>query len=77
MNDINPSPKKRLILIATLIMLFFSLKDFNFSQLGQMEFKDILPIIVLTTFVFVLRAGIVSIILLSIRKLWSKLCKKD
>ena len=77
MNDINPSPKKRLILIAALIMMFFSLKDFNFSQLGQMEFKDILPIIVLTTFVFVLRAGIVSIILLSIRKLWSKLRKKD
>ena len=76
MNNTNLS-KKWVVLIAALIILFFSLKDFNFSQLEKMGFKDIVPIIVLTIFIFLLRAGIFSVILLSIQKLWSRLSKRN
>ena len=76
MNNTNLS-KKWVVLIAVLIMLFFSFKDFDFSQLAEMGFKDIVPIIVLTVFIFILRAGVFSVILLSIQKLWNKLSKKN
>ena len=77
MNNTNPIQKKWLVLIAALIMLAFSLKDFDFSQLEKFSFKDILPIIVLTALIFLVRTSIFSLILLSVQKLWSKLSKKN
>lgn len=58
-------------------MLSFSLKDFKFSQLENLTFKDILPIIVLTALIFLLRTSIFSVILLSIQKVWNGLVKKN
>ncbi|MBD8035113.1 hypothetical protein H9635_00080 [Solibacillus sp. A46] len=77
MNNTNPLQKKWVVLIAALIMLFFSLKDFDFSELEKFSFKDMLPIILITAFIFLLKTSIFSVILLSIKKLWSKLSKKN
>ncbi|AWE07217.1 hypothetical protein DCE79_07390 [Lysinibacillus sp. 2017] len=76
LNNTNSLKKKWLVLIAALIMLSFSLKNFNFTQLENFSFKDILPIIMLTAFIFLLRTSIFSVILLSIQKIWSQLSKK-
>lgn len=77
MNKTNFLSKKWLVLFAILIMLSFSLKDFKFSQLENLTFKDILPIIVLTALIFLLRTSIFSVILLSIQKVWNGLVKKN
>lgn len=72
----NPINKRWLVLIAALIMLYFSLKDFDLSQLEKLAFKDVLPLIVITTIIFLFRTSILSVVLLGIRKLWNKLTKK-
>ena len=77
LNKTNSTSKKWLVLIAALIMLAISLKDFNFSQLEKLSFQDVLPIIVLTAGIFLLRTSLLSVILLCLQKLWRVFCKKD
>lgn len=76
MNNKSPNNKRWFVLIAALIMLYFSLKDFDLSRLEKLTFKDVLPLIVITTIIFLFRTSILSVVLLSIRKLWNKLTKK-
>lgn len=77
MNNTNPLKKRWLVLIAALIMLSFSLQDFDLSQLEKLELKDMFPIILLTVVIFLLRTSILSIVLLGIQKVWKRLTKKD
>lgn len=77
MNNTNPIKKRWLVLIAALIMLSFTLKDFDLSHLEKLAFKDVLPIIVLTAIIFLFKTSILSVILLSILKVWKRLTKKD
>ena len=72
----NPINKRCFVLIAALIMLYFSLKDFDLSRLEKLAFKDVLPLIVITTIIFLFRTSILSVVLLGIRKIWNKLTKK-
>ena len=72
----NPINKRWFVLIAALIMLYFSLKDFDLSRLEKLAFKDVLPLIVITTIIFLFRTSILSVVLLGIRKFWNKLTKK-
>ena len=76
MNNKNATNKRWLILFAALIMLYFSLKDFDFSQLEKLAFKDVLPIIVLTAIIILFKTSILSVVLLSIQKIWRKLTNK-
>ena len=77
MNNKNPNNKRWLVLFAALIMFYFSLKDFDFSQLGELAFQDILPIIVLTAIIILFKTSILSVFLLSIQKIGRRLTKKD
>ena len=76
MNNKNATNKRWLVLFAALIMLYFSLKDFDFSQLEKLAFKDVLPIIVLTAIIILFKTSILSVVLLSIQKIWRKLTNK-
>ena len=76
MNNKNANNKRWIVLFAALIMLYFSLKDFDFSQLGELAFKDVLPIIVLTAIIILFKTSILSVVLLSIQKIWRKLTNK-
>ena len=77
MNNKNPNNKRWLVLFAALIMLYFSFKDFNFSQLEKLAFKDIWPIIVLTSIIILFKTSILSVVLLSIQKIGRRLTNKD
>ena len=77
MNNTNPIKKRWLVLIAALIMLSFTLQDFDLSHLEKLGFKDVLPIIVLTAIIFLFKTSILSVVLLSILKVWKRLTKKD
>ena len=76
MNNKNANNKRWIALFAALIMLYFSLKDFDFSQLEKLAFKDVLPIIVLTAIIILFKTSILSVVLLSIQKIWRKLTNK-
>ena len=76
MNNKNANNKRWIVLLAALIMLYFSLKDFDFSQLEKLAFKDGLPIIVLTAIIILFKTSILSVVLLSIQKIWRKLTNK-
>lgn len=77
LNNSNLIQKKWLVLIAALLMISYSLKDFNFNQLESLALKDLLPIIVLTALVILLKTSIISVVFLSIQKLWNRLTKKS
>ena len=72
MNNENATNKRWLLLFAALIMLYFSLKDFDFAQLEKLAFQDVLPILVLTSIIILFKTSILSVILLSIQKIWRK-----
>lgn len=76
MDNKNASNKRWIVLFAALMMLYFSLKDFNFSQLEKLTFKDVLPILVLTAIIIVFKTSILSVILLGIQKFWRKCTHK-
>lgn len=77
MNKTIPLKKKWLVLGAALIMLMFTLRDFNFSDFKKLSFEDILPIIILTAIIFLLRTSLLSAILIGVQKLWKKLNKGE
>jgi len=77
LNNTNHIKKRWLVLIAALIILSFSLQDFDFSRLEKLAFKDILPIIVLTAIIFLLKTSIFSVILFIIQKVWRRITKKE
>ena len=76
MDNKNTSNKRWIVLFAALMMLYFSLKDFNFSQLEKLTFKDVLPILVLTAIIIVFKTSILSVVLLGIQKFWRKCTNK-
>ncbi len=76
MNNKNANNKRWIVLFAALIMLYFSLKDFDLSQLEKLAFKDVWPIIVLTAIIILFKTSILSVVLLSIQKIWRKLTNK-
>ena len=76
MNNKNANNKRWIVLFAALIMLYFSLKDFEFSQLEKLAFKDVWPIIVLTAIIILFKTSILSVVLLSIQKIWRKCTNK-
>ncbi|RFB11399.1 hypothetical protein DZB84_20935 [Bacillus sp. HNG] len=76
-NDSNPIKKKWLVVIAALIILSFTLQNFDFSQLGKLSIKDFIPFIILTGMIFLFKTSILSIILIGIQKGWKRLTKKD
>ena len=76
MNNKNATNKRWLVLFAALIMLYFSLKDFDFSQLGQLAFQDVWPIIVLIAITILFKTSILSVVLLSIQKICRQLTNK-
>lgn len=76
MNNKNPNNKRWLVLFAALIMLYFSLRDFDFSQLGELAFQDVWPILILTSIIILFKTSILSVVLLGIQKFWRKLTNK-
>ena len=77
MDNKNASNKRWIVLFAALMMLYFSLKDFNFSQLEKLTFKDVWPIIVLTAIIILFKTSILSFVLLGIQKFWRKCTNKS
>lgn len=73
MNQTTPLKKKWLVLAAVMIMLLFTLKDLDFSDLKKLSFEDVLPIIVLTALIFLFKTSILSAILIGVQKIWKKL----
>jgi hypothetical protein len=61
---------KCLIAIASVAFIVIILLDNDFSQLRTLPKERLLPILLITLITFLIKAGILSAILIGLKKLW-------
>jgi hypothetical protein len=61
---------KCLIAIASVAFIVINLLDNDFSQLRTLPKERLLPILLITLITFLIKAGILSAILIGLKKLW-------
>ena len=67
---------KWILLAAATIMIAISLLRADFSVYRQLSPADLLPVVAIVTISFVLKTGIVSTLLIGIKKLWERISRK-
>lgn len=71
-----PNAVKYTVIAACVIMLILSLRDTDFSAFENLSLSDILPILVIAVVIFALKTGILTALILGIRKLIKLIFKK-
>ena len=61
---------KCLIAIASVAFIVINLLDNDFSQLRTLPKERLLPILLITLITFLIKVGILSAILIGLKKLW-------
>ena len=65
------------LLVAALIMLAVTWLNKDPEALSNLSAEAILPIVILTVVIFLLKTGVLSLALLGLRKLWHWIFKKE
>lgn len=65
------------LLVAALIMLAVTWLNKDPDTLSNLSAEAILPIVILTAVIFLLKTGVLSLVLLGLRKLWHWIFKKE
>ena len=61
------------IALAATLMLAVTWQDGDRSQFSSLSAADYLPVMVISAVIFLLKTGILSALLLMVKKLWEKL----
>ena len=70
--------KSRWILFGVAIVLIaINLLNADFSAYKQLSPADFLPVMVIALVSFLIKAGVLSAILIGLKKLWEKICRGD
>ncbi len=64
-----------MIALAATLMLVATWWDTDFSALSQLSAKDILPVLLVTAVIFLVKTGALSALLILIKKFWNRLRK--
>ena len=67
---------KWLLAAAAIIMLGISWANADLSAFQQRSFSDFAPVLIITTVVFLIKTGVLSALLIAIKKLWDWLRRK-
>lgn len=67
---------KWILLAAATIMIAISLLRADFSVYRQLSPADLLPVVAIVAVSFLLKTGIVSTLLIGIKKLWERISRK-
>ena len=68
--------KKCPLLLAALIMLAVTWLNNDPDSLSSLSPEALLPVLILTAVIFLLKTGMLSLVLLGLRKLWNRIQKK-
>ena len=68
---------KWILLVAALIMLAVTWLGKEPESLSQLSAGDLLPILAVSAVIFLVKTGVLSALLLLIKKLWDKFRKKS
>ena len=68
--------KKWPLLLAALIMLAVTRLNNDPDSLSSLSPEALLPVLILTAVIFLLKTGTLSLVLLGLRKLWNRIRKK-
>ena len=64
------------LLLAALIMLAATWLDTDLRAFSQLSPEALLPVICITSVIFLVKTGALSLVLLGLRKLWNRIRKK-
>lgn len=64
-----------MLALATMLMLAITWQDGGFSSLSDLSTGGLLPVLLITAVIFLLKTGLLSALLLMLKKLWDKLRK--
>ena len=67
---------KWILFIAALIMIAYNLLTADFSAYRQLSAGDLIPVVVIALGIFFLKTGVLSAVLLGIKKLWDRIRRK-
>lgn len=67
---------KWLLAAAAIIMLGISWANADLSAFQQRSFSDFAPVLIITTVVFLIKTGVLSVVLIGLKKLRERLKKK-
>ena len=65
-----------ILFISAVIMSAVHLSKADFSVYQQLSVSELIPIIAITAVIFLLKTGVLSGILVGLKKLWERLHKK-
>ena len=67
---------KWILFAAALVMIVVNLRDAFFSVYQQMSLTDLVPILIIVLISILIKTGVLSVALISIKKLWEWFRKK-
>ena len=68
---------KWILFCVAIVLIAINLLNADFSTYQQLSPADFLPVLVIALVSFLIKTGVLSAILIGLKTLWEKICRRD